>query len=343
MSETPVRAESVAPRGQGPRSFEELLRAHRRELLVHCYRMLGSWTDAEDVFQEVSLRAWRGLDGFEARASVRAWLYKIATNACLTALRGRARRTLPEASVRATAAGGPLAAPLEDARWIQPFPAGPDLEAMASSRETVTLAFVLALQHLPPLQRAVLLLRDVVDYEAAEVAAMLKTSTAAVNSALVRARARIARVRDRAGTETRIGPLSRGQRELLRRYVTAWEAGDVNGIVALLSRDVSVSMPPYPTWYQGLTAVERWLVAGPFSGGRAFRFLHTTANGRPAFALSSAGGPCLPGEPAHAGFEPHSIQVVWLARQRITRIVSFLDARLVRAFGFGPRPATPAK
>jgi RNA polymerase sigma-70 factor (ECF subfamily) len=245
-------------------------------------------------------------------------------------------------SARATAAGAPFGPLLEDARWIQPFPAGPDLEAVASSRETVTLAFVLALQHLPPLQRAVLLLRDVVDYEAAEVAAMLKTSTAAVNSALVRARARIARARDRAGAESRVAPLSRGQRELLRRYVAAWEAGDVRGIVALLSRDVAVSMPPYATWYQGRAAVERWLVERPFSDGRAFRFLPTFANGRPAFALYSAGGPCLPGEPAHAGFEPHSIQVVWLARRRITRIVSFLDARLVRAFGFGPRPGARA-
>jgi RNA polymerase sigma-70 factor (ECF subfamily) len=304
--------------------------------------MLGSWTDAEDVFQDVSLRAWRGLERFEARAAVRAWLYKIATNACLTALRGRGRRTLPDVSARATAAGAPFGPLLEDARWIQPFPAGPDLEAVASSRETVTLAFVLALQHLPPLQRAVLLLRDVVDYEAAEVAAMLKTSTAAVNSALVRARARIARARDRAGAESRVAPLSRGQRELLRRYVAAWEAGDVRGIVALLSRDVAVSMPPYATWYQGRAAVERWLVERPFSDGRAFRFLPTFANGRPAFALYSAGGPCLPGEPAHAGFEPHSIQVVWLARRRITRIVSFLDARLVRAFGFGPRPGARA-
>jgi RNA polymerase sigma-70 factor (ECF subfamily) len=303
--------------------------------------MLGSWTDAEDVFQDVSLRAWRGLDRFEARASARAWLYKIATNACLTALRGRSRRTLPDVSVRATPAGGPIAAPLEDARWIQPFPAGPDVETMASSRESVTLAFVLALQHLPPLQRAVLLLRDVVDYEAAEVAAMLKTSTAAVNSALVRARARIARARRRTGTESRIARLSRGQRELLRRYVAAWEKGDVDGIVALLSRDAAVSMPPYPTWYQGRAAIERWLALGPFSNGRAFRFLPTFANGRPAFAIYSAGGPCLPGEPPHAGFEPHSIQVVWLARQRITRIVSFLDARLVRTFGFGPRPAVP--
>jgi len=338
MSGSPAATPEIQ---DGPRpsvSFEDLLRAHRRELLVHCYRMLGSWTEAEDVFQDVSLRAWRGLDRFEARSSVRSWLYRIATNACLTALRGRSRRTLPEVTVAAAPAGGALAPPLEEARWIQPFPTGPDVEALASSRESVTLAFVLALQHLPPRQRAALLLRDVVGYEASEVAAMLKTSTSAVHSALIRARARVARARERHGAEARIAPLTASQREQLRRYVAAWEAGDVDGIVALLSHQAVASMPPYATWYRGRAAIERWLAAGPFADGRAFRLLPTFANGRPAFAIYKSGGPCLPGKPASQGFEPHSIQVVWLARQRVTRIVSFLDGRLVRAFGFGPRP-----
>jgi RNA polymerase sigma-70 factor (ECF subfamily) len=181
-------------------------------------------------------------------------------------------------------------------------------------------------------------LREVVGYEASEVAAMLKTSTPAINSALIRARARIARFHARHGVEPRIAPLSPGQHQLLRRYVEAWEAGDVEAIVALLSRDATVSMPPYATWYRGRAAIERWLIHGALAGGRAFRLFPTFANGRPAFALYKSGGPCLPGESAHAGFEPHCIQMVWLARQQITRIVSFLNPRLVNKFGFGPRP-----
>jgi RNA polymerase sigma-70 factor (ECF subfamily) len=343
MSGAPVPAAEGEQR-RLTQSFEDLLVAHRRELLVHCYRMLGSWTEAEDVFQDVSVRAWRGLPRFEARSSVRAWLYRIATNACLSALRGRARRTLPEVAGGPDSAGAALAPPLEDARWIQPFPAGPDVEAIASTRESVTLAFVLALQHLPPRQRAALLLRDVVGYEASEVAAMLKTSASAVESALVRARARMARARERCGVEARVAALTAGERELLRRYVAAWEAGDVDAIVALLSDDAIVSMPPFPTWYRGRGAIERWLASRPFADGRTFRLFPSSANGRPAFALYKAGGPCLPGKPPSRGFEPHCIQVLWLEGGRVARIVNFLDDRLVRAFGFGPRPpAGPAQ
>ena len=217
-----------------PATFEELLSAHRRELLVHCYRMLGSWTDAEDVMQDVSLRAWRALPRFEGRSSARAWLYRIATNACLSARKIRSRRTLPEISVRRAAADEPPAPPIEDARWIQPLPTGTALADPAASRDSVTLAFVLALQQLPPRQRAALLLRDVVGYEAGEVASMLKSSTHAVNSALVRARARMERFRRQHGDELRTAPLNAAQQRLLRRYVEAWEAGDVDAIVALL-------------------------------------------------------------------------------------------------------------
>jgi RNA polymerase sigma-70 factor (ECF subfamily) len=324
-------------------SFEDMLRAHRRELLVHCYRMLGSWTDAEDVFQDVSLRAWRGFDRFEGRASARSWLYRIATNACLTALRGRSQRTLPDVSIPAAPVGGPLAPPADEERWIQPFPTGRDVETVASSRESVTLAFVVALQHLPPRQRAALLLRDVVGYEAREVAAMLKTSTSAVNSALMRARARIARFGGR-GVEARIVPLSPGQQQLLSRYMKAWEGGDVDAIVALFSGDASASMPPFATWYRGRVAIARWLTDHALADGRAYRLFRTSANGRPAFAFYKAGGPCLPGEPVREALEPHCIQVVWLARRQVTRIVSFLNARLVKEFGFGPRPLFgPAK
>ncbi len=343
MSSLPASADTPDSR-RPPASFEDLLRTHRRELLVHCYRMLGSWTDAEDVFQEVSLRAWRGLDRFQGRASARSWLYRIATNACLTALKGRAQRTLPEVAVTAAPLGAAPALPVEEAGWLQPFPSGADVEAIASSRESVTLAFILALQRLPPRQRAALLLRDVVGYEAAEVAAILRTSTPAINSALIRARARVAQFRRGNGTEARIAPLSLGQQRLLHRYVRAWEAGDVPAIVALLSRDAIVSMPPFATWYRGRAAIERWLRDYALADGRAFRLFPTFANGRPAFAFYKSGGPCLPGEAARADFAPHCIQMVWLARGRVTRIVSFLDHRLVEEFGFGPSwPVGPPK
>jgi RNA polymerase sigma-70 factor (ECF subfamily) len=202
----------------------------------------------------------------------------------------------------------------------------------------VTLAFVLALQHLPPLQRAVLLLRDVIGYEASEVAPMLKTSTPAVNSALIRARARIARLRGRRGIDARIAPLSPGQQELLRRYVQAWEAGDVDAIVALFSRDAGVSMPPFATWYRGRAAIAHWLADQALADGRAFRLFPTFANGLPAFAIYKSGAPCVPGESARQAFAPQCIQVVWLGRRQVTRVVSFLNVRLVQEFGFGPRP-----
>jgi RNA polymerase sigma-70 factor, ECF subfamily len=338
MSTTPAATDGAVDARRPRTSIEGLLQAHRRELLVHCYRMLGSWTDAEDVMQDVSLRAWRGLDRFEARSSPRAWLYRIATNACLSARRSRARRTLPEVAVPPVALGALPAPPIEETRWIQPFPSGMDVEAVASSRESVTLAFVLALQHLPPRQRAALLLRDVVGYEAGEVAAMLKTSTQSINSALIRARARMARFRERPEVSESLTPLTPAQHQVLRRYVRAWEAGDVDGIVALLSRDAILSMPPFATWYRGRAAIARWLQDSTFAAPRAFRLFPTLANGRPAFAFYSLGGACLPGEPAHEDFAPHSIQLVWFSGQKITRVISFLGARLVRDFGFGLRP-----
>jgi RNA polymerase sigma-70 factor (ECF subfamily) len=329
----------VAPAQRLRVAFENLWQAHRRELLVHCYRMLGSWIDAEDVLQDVSLRAWRGLPRFAARASARAWLYRIATNACLTALRRRRERSLPEVLHSAAPAGGPLGPPVEEARWIQPFPTGADtdVEAVASSRESVTLAFIVALQCLPPRQRAALLLRDVIGYEASEVATMLKTTAPAVNSALIRARSRLARFRRRHGPEPRIAPLSAGQQKLLTRYVEAWESGDVDAIVSLLSRDASVSMPPYATWYRGRAAIARWLIDHIFADRRVYRLRPTFANGRPAFAIYESRGPSLSREDDSRAFAAHCIQVLWIARRHIVRAVSFLNPRLVKEFGFPSR------
>jgi len=341
MNASPAPPGQVGGEYRLPVAFEDLLQAHRRELLVHCYRMLGSWTDAEDVFQDVSLRAWRGFPRFKGRASSRSWLYRIATNACLTALRRRPRRSLPEVLHSPMAAGRPLAPPVEDVRWVQPLPTGAgadaDVEALASSRESVTLAFIVALQHLPPRQRAALLLREVVGYEASEVAAILKTTAPAVNSALIRARSRMARFRRRHGDEPKIAPLSAGQRQLLSRYVKAWEAGEVDAIVSLLSRDASVSMPPYATWYRGRAAIARWLTNYALADGRAYRLWPTSANGRPAFAFYKSGGPCLPGQRVRRAFGPHCIQVLWLARRHVARVVSFLNPQLVNEFGFGPQ------
>src|SRR5262245_13782364 len=301
--------------------------------------MLGSWTDAEDVLQDVSLRAWRGLPRFEARASARAWLYRIATNACLTALRRRRERSLPEVLHSAAPVGEPLGPRVEEARWIQPFPTGADtdVEAVASSRESVALAFTLALQCLPPRQRAALLLRDVIGYEASEAATMLKTTAPAINSTLIRARSRLARFRRRHGAEPRIAPLSAGQQELLMRYIEAWESGDVDAIVSLLGRDASVSMPPYATWYRGRAAIVRWLIDHVFADRQVYRLRPTFASGPPCFSIYDAKSPSLSGQNHRRGFTPHCIQVLWVARRHVVRAVSFLNPRLVKAFGFPSR------
>lgn len=320
---------ALEPRDRPHLDFDELMRSHRRELLVHCYRMLGSWTDAEDCVQEVALRAWRGLARFEGRSSARSWLYRIATNTCLTARRSRARRSLPEIEVEIAGANEPI----EEARWIEPMP--DDAEAVASARQEVSLAFLIALQHLAPRQRAALLLRDVVGYETAEVADILGTTTAAVHSALARARGRMDGLRDGGAGVARP---NRRQEGILKRYVEAWEKGDVKALVALFSRDAIVSMPPLAAWYRGRDAIARWLAEQPLSGGHTFRFFPTRANGQVAFAIYMAGDPCLPGERANETFAPHAIQLVWLDGDRIARVVSFLSHRLVRAFGFGPLP-----
>jgi len=336
-------ASAEAGGGREPRvpvALDELLRAHRRELLVHCYRMLGSWTDAEDCVQEASLRAWKGLSRFEGRASMRSWLHRIATNACLTALRTRARKSLPELSTPAAPAGAAPGPVVEPARWIQPFPttSDDDAETLASSRESLSLAFVVALQCLPPRQRAALLLRDVVGYGASEVADILKTTRDAVNSALIRARGRMDRFRQRHGAEPRLAPLSAAQRDTLESYVKAWETGDVEALVSLFSRDAIATMPPFLNWYRGRAAIVRWLADHVLAGGRRYRLFPTVANGRPAFAFYKAGGPCLPGERADDTLQPHCIQVVWLGARRVRRVTSFLDPLLVSRFGVGPQP-----
>jgi RNA polymerase sigma-70 factor (ECF subfamily) len=236
-----------------PDAFEELVRPYRRELAAHCYRMLGSLHDAEDQVQETLLSAWRGIDGFEGRASVRVWLYKIATNRCLDEIRRRPRQGLPSQH------GEPTADPREplpargELLWVEPSPAGmwadtASAEALYSQRESVQLAFIVALQLLPATQRAALILRDVLGWSAAEVAALLDTTVVAINSALQRARATLD-ARRCAEIEPAVADA------IAARYISAWEEGDLEALVGLLHEDVTITMPPLPSWFRGRAAV----------------------------------------------------------------------------------------
>jgi RNA polymerase sigma-70 factor (ECF subfamily) len=265
-------------------AFRELTEPHRRELQVHCYRMLGSLQDAEDAVQETLLAAWQGLDGFEGRASIRTWLYRIATNRCLNARRSASRRPAKEWDM-------PAVEPPEPTRfgeipWLEPYPdslldgsidVGPEARYVQS--EAISLAFVTALQVLPPRQLAVLILRDVLGFHGSEVAEMLDTTVDSVNSALKRARTSLQRVEPREPAPARD---SSAEETLVAKFVGAYESGDVDALVALLTTDIFVSMPPIPLEYQGLDVVSR-LFAGIFSSGRRVDLVPTRANGQPAF------------------------------------------------------------
>src|SRR5262252_4448331 len=253
-----------AARKRDREAFQRLVEPYRPELRLHCYRMLGTIDDAEDLVQETFLRAWRAVDRFEGRASVRSWLYRIATNACLNALasRARARRVLPEA-VGPQAVEMPRGEPATEIPWLEPYPdaalegvpdTAPGPDARYEMREAVQLAFVAAIQHLSPRQRAVLLLRDVRGWSAAETAGLLDSSATSVNSALLRARATIER-RFPDGRPGALPPQDERQRELLDRYVRVWDAADVDGLVALLREDAVIAMPPWPHWYRGHEAI----------------------------------------------------------------------------------------
>ncbi len=287
----PGTAELIAKARAGDGdAFRELVEPHRRELRVHCYRMLGSYQDAEDAVQETMLAAWRGFDAFAGRASLRTWLYRIATNRCLNARRAAGRRPAKEWNV-------PNVEPPEPTRlgevvWLEPFPdsrvgAGMETplgpEASYERTETISLAFVTALQLLPPRQLAVLVLRDVLGFHASEVADMLDSSVVSANSALKRARASLQR--HHAATdrhETPPAPGSPSEEAILAEFVSAWERADVNAVVALLTDDVFISMPPMPFEYDGRELVGRFC-AGIFGAGRRFDLVPTRANGQPAF------------------------------------------------------------
>jgi len=294
-------------------AFARLISPHRDELRAHCYRMLGSFHDAEDVLQDSLVRAWRSIRTLDERGHLRAWLYKIATNRCLTALQHRARRELPVdlTTDRSSA----------EISWLEPYP-GPTPESDYLSRESVELAFVAAVQQLTAAQRAVLILREVLGYSAAEVAAQLDTSTASVNSALQRARRTIETAAPSQQSVLRnLG--DRAVEEMVARWMTAWQHGDVDAIVAMLAQDAQFSMPPMPQWFRGRDQIRTFLLDGPLRS--RWRFLQTTANGQVAF------GTYMWDEPANA-YLPGGLDVLSFGKGGVTAVTSFLEADL-SAFG----------
>jgi RNA polymerase sigma-70 factor (ECF subfamily) len=322
--------------------FTSLAGRFRGELLAYCYRMLGSAEEAEDLVQETYLRAWRSYDGFEGRSSVRTWLYRIATNACLTAIERRGRRPLP------SGLGGPgddPEAPLvagPEVPWLQPFPdallAGEreDPAAVTVSRAGIRLAFVAALQYLSARQRAVLILRDVLERPAAEVAVLLGTTTTAVNSGLRRARAQLARALP--AEDELAEPAEPQRRALLDRFAAAFENADVAALAELLREDVALEMPPALTWFTGRRAVVRFFSSHALDLPGRFRLVPVTANGQPAFAVYQR-------EPGGA-YRADAVTVPTATATGIARIVTFLDPGLFRSFGLprefgaaGPAPA----
>jgi RNA polymerase sigma-70 factor (ECF subfamily) len=318
--------------------FTSLTGQFRRELLAHCYRMLGSADEAEDLVQETYLRAWRAFDGFEGRASVRTWLYRIATNACLTAIERRGRRPLP------SGLGGPAddpAAPVVAAAevpWLQPIPdvllASPhdDPAEAAVSRAGIRLAMVAALQYLSARQRAMLILRDVLSWPAADVAAMLDTTTTAVNSGLRRARAQLAQALPDEDDVTE--PAEPERRALLDRFAVAFENGDVTALAALLREDVALEMPPMVTWFAGLPDVRRFLATKLFGTPGQFRLVPTMANGQPAFGAYER-------EPDGV-YRAHAALVLTVTTTGIARIVIFLSPGLLETFGLPQEYGAPA-
>ncbi|HEV7725854.1 MAG TPA: sigma-70 family RNA polymerase sigma factor [Modestobacter sp.] len=316
--------------------LEPRLAEHRRELTGYCYRMLGSAFDAEDAVQDTMVRAWRSLDRLEGSGALRSWLYRIATNVCLDALDGRKRRALPvDLSVEPSApVEASLSRVLPDGAWVEPaldrhvLPVGGDPADLAVQREAVRLAFVAALQHLPPRQRAVLILRDVLRWKAGEVAALLGTTTAAVNSALQRARATLTTLQD---AEVRPAPeLAEEHADLLARYLDAFERYDIDAFVALLAEDAVQDMPPFAMWLRSAADIGAWML-GPGSECRGSRLLPVSLNGNPGFAQWRAGG-------SDGGHLPWALQALEVSGGRIVRITSFLDTRLFPLFGL---PDTP--
>jgi RNA polymerase sigma-70 factor, ECF subfamily len=322
--------------------FSRLTEPYRGELQIHCYRILGSLHEAEDLVQETLLRAWLRLESFEGRSSLRAWLYKIATNACLDALdRKKSRRTLPTRKFAPTDPNSQISPASTEPIWLEPYPdewlvdaeIGPETHYLTS--ESVTLAFLAALQSLPPRQRAVLILKDVLDWPASDVAEMTGLTTSAVNSALHRARVTLSNNYHQHGME-KVSPTQadRQTQALLEKYVQAWEKADVDGLVALLKEEAVFSMPPSPSWYSGKAAIRQFIAATVFANHGMFpgtangrwRLLPTRANHQPAYAIYQK---IDSGE-----YLAFGIHIIGTQAGRIGEIISFIDPSLPERFGF---------
>jgi RNA polymerase sigma-70 factor, ECF subfamily len=325
------RALALARTGD-EQAFRELTDPHRRELHVHCYRIVGSVQDAEDLVQETLLAAWRGIEQFEGRASLRAWLYRIATNRCLNALRDSARR--PQ-QVEVQPMELPAPTRWAEPVWLQPYPDAlladlpddsPGPEARYEARESIELAFITGLQHLPPRQRAALVLRDVLGFQAAEVAGMLDTSEASVKGALQRARATLAAHRPERERERAPAPGSVREREVVGRFADAVQSGDLDTLVALLTDDAWVTMPPAPHQYQGRAAIGAFLRNRATRRGGLLRVVPTRANGQPAFG-------CYFPAPHTAIARPYGLFVLTLDGDQISDITWFSDTGLFPHFG----------
>jgi RNA polymerase sigma-70 factor (ECF subfamily) len=315
-------------------AFRNQLEPHRSELLAHCYRMLGSMQDAEDAVQETLLNAWRGIQRFEGRSSLRTWLYTIATNTCLRMLERRRARVLPIDYGPAADPHSPLGPPLVESTWLEPYPdaelgledrlVGP--EGRYLQREAIELAFIAALQHLPARQRAVLILRDVLGFSGAEVAAALDTTPTSVYSLLQRAHATLDdRLPERSQAATLRSLGDERLRAIVNRYVDAWAAGDVPAIVAMLTDDATLAMPPTASWLRGRDAIGAALLAGPMAGGRRWRLLPASANAQIAMGVYVAG--------PSGGFQPYGVTVLSLRDELLAAVTTFGDSTAPARFG----------
>jgi RNA polymerase sigma-70 factor (ECF subfamily) len=316
--------------GEVSPEFDEVAARYRRELVAHCYRMTGSVFEAEDLVQETYLRAWKAYHTFEGRSSVRTWLHRIATNVCLTNLQGKSRRPLPTGLGAPDSMAADELVEAGEVPWLEPMPdsmvdldSGADPATVVAARDTIRLAFVAALQHLPPRQRAVLILRDVLRWQAAEVAEALGTSTAAVNSALQRAHAQLRS----AGltSDTVEDDLDDDRRAILDRYVQAFWEKDITTIVSLLKADAVWEMPPFTGWYTGSANIGA-LINGQCPGGHHdMPMLATSANGQPAFGLYM--------RTPDGSFAPFHIQVLTLEGDRVAHVAAFFGGDLFEKFG----------
>jgi RNA polymerase sigma-70 factor, ECF subfamily len=320
-----------AARAGDEAAFARVLEPYRAELHAHCYRMLGSMHDAEDALQEATLRAWRGLERFEGRSSLRSWLYRIATNACLRAIERRPARVLPIDYGPAADPHDGLAARVTESVWVEPYaddedgPSAP--AARYERRESIELAFVAALQHLPARQRAVLILRDVLGFSARKVADTLESSPGAIDSALQRAHASVqSRLPEQSQQATLRALGDERLSEIVGVYVDAWERGDVEALVELLAQDARITMPPIPTWYEGRDAVASFLGERVLRSGRPWRLLPIRANGMVAFAQYMR-------DEQTQRLLAHGITVLTLRGEQIEEITAFLTPELFSRFG----------